>query len=365
MADEGYLIGYEDVNGNFVQIGQFNNAADDVTQPLVLRHTNSGETLELDGSSFRPSTQIGDANNRPDVFANTVDLNSLVGAGLDTKADLTQSGGVLVASQLPDLAITNIDVVADQSARLALDAEEGDVAIQTDISETFILSTNDPTVNSNWKKVQLDVLGAIDGQQITPSQTGTSTNPTTVESDTVTATNIEAGQIGDSSNRPDLFADTVDANQLTGVSTGGDRQGCRVFLSSNQNITQGNRAKIQFDNEVYDSDNNFDTSSHNWTCPEDGIYLVHLSVLFTGGNNADNRQTFIGTASTIQPSFEGEFVQRGSSDSGDKIHATTVNKYNSGETIAAYARNTDSNDELRAGNQTQDSFFEVAFLGGL
>jgi len=183
MPNEGYLIGYEDAQGNFVQIGQFNNAADDVTQPLVLRHTNSGETLELDGSSFRPSTQIGEPTNRPDVFANTVDLNSLVGA--DTKADLTQSGGVLVAGQLPDLAITNIDVVADQTARLALNAEEGDVAIQTDTSETFILSTNDPTVDSNWKKVQLDVLGAIDGQQITPSQT-TSTNPTTVVASSVT-----------------------------------------------------------------------------------------------------------------------------------------------------------------------------------
>ncbi|UXF50022.1 hypothetical protein 7865G3B6_46 [Haloquadratum phage sp.] len=214
MADEGYLIGYEDVNGNFVQIGQFNNAADDVTKPLVLRHTNSGETLELDGSSFRPSTQIGDTNNRPDVFANTVDLNSLVGAGLDTKADLTQSGGVLVASQLPDLAITNIDVVADQTARLALNAEEGDVAIQTDISETFILSTNDPTVNSNWKKVQLDVLGAIDGQTITPAQTGTSTNPTDVE-----AGNIEAGTIGSSGSRPDLFADEIDANKTAQITT--------------------------------------------------------------------------------------------------------------------------------------------------
>jgi len=106
--------------------------------------------------------------------------------GLDTKADLTQSGGVLAASQLPDLAITNIDVVADQSARLALNAEEGDVAIQTDINETFILSTDDPTVDSNWKQVQLDVLGAIDGQQITPAQTGTSSNPTTVVASSVT-----------------------------------------------------------------------------------------------------------------------------------------------------------------------------------
>ncbi|UXF50082.1 hypothetical protein 7865G3C2_15 [Haloquadratum phage sp.] len=186
MANEGYLIGFEDAQGNFVQIGQFNNVADDITQPIVLRHTNSGATLKLDGSSLRPSTQIGETTNRQNIFADTVDLNSLVGAGLDTKADLTQSGGVLVASQLPDLAITNIDVVADQTARLALDAEEGDVAIQTDISETFILSTNDPTVDSNWKKVQLDVLGAIDGQQITPAQTGTSTNPTTVVASSVT-----------------------------------------------------------------------------------------------------------------------------------------------------------------------------------
>jgi len=209
MANEGYLIGFEDAQGNFVQIGQFNNVADDITQPIVLRHTNSGATLKLDGSSLRPSTQIGETTNRQNVFADTVDLNTLVGAGLDTKADLTQSDGVLVASQLPDLgldtkadltqsdgvlvasqlpdlAITNIDVVADQTARLALDAEEGDVAVQTDISETFILSTNDPTVDSNWKKVQLDVLGAIDGQQITPAQTGTSTNPTTVVASSVT-----------------------------------------------------------------------------------------------------------------------------------------------------------------------------------
>ncbi|UXF50128.1 hypothetical protein 7865G3C4_14 [Haloquadratum phage sp.] len=186
MANEGYLIGFEDAQGNFVQIGQFNNVADDITQPIVLRHTNSGATLKLDGSSLRPSTQIGETTNRQNVFADTVDLNTLVGAGLDTKADLTQSDGVLVASQLPDLAITNIDVVADQTTRLALNAEEGDVAIQTDISETFILSTNDPTVDSNWKKVQLDVLGAIDGQQITPAQTGTSTNPTTVVASSVT-----------------------------------------------------------------------------------------------------------------------------------------------------------------------------------
>jgi len=334
MPNEGYLIGYEDVNGNFVQIGQFNNAADDVTKPLVLRHTNSGETLELDGSSFRPSTQIGDANNRPDVFANTVDLNTLVGA--DTKADLTQSGGVLVASQLPDLAITNIDVVADQTARLALNAEEGDVAIQTDISETFILSTNDPTVDSNWKKVQLDVLGAIDGQQITPAQTGTSTNPT------------------------DVVANSIDTNSLTGVN-----QGCRVFLSSDQSISSGNVSKIQFDSEVYDSGNNFDTTSHGWTCPKDGLYIVNLQVDFTGGVDGDDRRIQVGTNSIKTPSGEGLFKQKSNSQFFDELQASTVNKYTSGDTIAAYAVNQGSSDTLGSGDANLATFFEVAFLGSL
>jgi len=339
MPNEGYLIGYEDVNDNFVQIGQFNNAADDVTKPLVLRHTNSGETLELDGSSFRPSTQIGDTNNRPDVFANTVDLNSLVGA--DTKADLTQSGGVLVASQLPDLAITNIDVVADQTARLALNAEEGDVAIQTDISETFILSTNDPTVNSNWKKVQLDVLGAIDGQTITPAQTGTSAN------------------------RGDVFANTVDTNNLTGVQTGADRQGCRVFLSSDQSISQNTNEKILFDSEVYDSGNNFDTSSHNWTCPKDGLYAVNLQCSFIGGGTSQRRVVRIGTATNLTPNAVGATSRHNSSDTLDRISVTTINKYQAQDTIAGYVRNIDQSDTLESSDRSGATYLEVAFLGGL
>jgi len=341
MADDGYLIGYEDVNGNFVRIGQFNNAADDVTQPLVLRHTNSGETLELDGSSFRPSTQIGDTNNRPNVFADTVDLNTLVGAGLDTKADLTQSGGVLVSSQVPDSAITSVDVVADQAARLALNAEEGDVAIQTDISETFILSTNDPTVDSNWKKIQLDVLGAIDGQTIKPTQTGTS------------------------SNRTDVFAGTVDANSLTGVSTGTTSQGCRVYLSADQSISQGSTTKIQFDAVSYDSGNNFDFTNHKWDCPKNGLYVVNLQVDFSGGGSSNQRDVTIAAGFDSFTSNEGALARENASESGDKMSVTTVNKYASGDTIAGFAGNLDQSDTLASGDLNIRTFMEVAFIGSL
>jgi hypothetical protein len=58
MADDGYLIGFEDSNGNFVEVGRFNNTADDVTQPLEIKHQNSGERITLDSSGFGTSGDI-------------------------------------------------------------------------------------------------------------------------------------------------------------------------------------------------------------------------------------------------------------------------------------------------------------------
>jgi hypothetical protein len=52
MADDGYLIGFEDSNGNFVEVGRVNNTASDVTQPLEIKHANSGERITLDSSGF-------------------------------------------------------------------------------------------------------------------------------------------------------------------------------------------------------------------------------------------------------------------------------------------------------------------------
>jgi len=68
MVDDGYLIGYEDVNGNFVQIGQFNNVADDVTQPIEIVHTNSGDAIRL-GKSIELDTtgdlKVGEVKAQP------------------------------------------------------------------------------------------------------------------------------------------------------------------------------------------------------------------------------------------------------------------------------------------------------------
>jgi hypothetical protein len=240
---------------------------------------------------------------------------------------------------VPDLSITSVDVVADQTARLNLTAEEGDVAIQTDINETFVLSTNDPSVNSNWKKVQLDVVGAIDGQTITP------------------------GQVGTSSNRSNIFADSANINQLAG---GEKPRGCRVFLSSNQSISSA-QTKIQFDSAVYDSDSDFDISSgsHFYDVPRVGIYAVSFQAVFDSVTAGDRLTVIIGNNNSHTVSDKGAFISREANNSSDRIQATTITRYSGGDKIAFYAGNADSNDLLRGGNDNFNSFAEIAFIGSL
>lgn len=78
-----------------------------------------------------------------------------INLALPNKADL--SGGKVVTSQIPALAISETFVANSQAAMLALTAQTGDIAIRTDVHLNFILSgTGDPTVLSNW--VQLEVV---------------------------------------------------------------------------------------------------------------------------------------------------------------------------------------------------------------
>lgn len=63
------------------------------------------------------------------------------------------SDGKLDAGQLPALAITETFVVADEAAMLALIAEQGDVAVRTDLSESFILTADPASTLSNWQEL--------------------------------------------------------------------------------------------------------------------------------------------------------------------------------------------------------------------
>lgn len=59
--------------------------------------------------------------------------------------------GKLATSAIPSLALSETFVVASQAAMLALTAQTGDVAVRTDVSQTFILGgTGNPATLANW-----------------------------------------------------------------------------------------------------------------------------------------------------------------------------------------------------------------------
>jgi len=194
-------------------------------------------------------------------------------------------------------------------------------------------------------------------------------------SGTASAGTQQTGTIGTSGSPVDVEsedinnADTVTTKDLvvngTATGVGRDLQGCRVFLSADQSISAGNEPKIQFDVDVYDSNNNFDTTTHDFTCPETGVYAANLQVQYGGGSLDDSRSIHIGSGSNFAPDGDGAANERSDSDANDRMQVTTINKYSQGDTIAGYARNRDSNDIVRDGNNSTKTFIEVVFLGGL
>jgi hypothetical protein len=78
------------------------------------------------------------------------------------------ASGKLSDSVIPKIAITNTFVVASQTAMLALTtAQEGDVAVRTDLNKSFILKTNGYNTLANWQEL------------LTPTDSVTSVNGST------------------------------------------------------------------------------------------------------------------------------------------------------------------------------------------
>lgn len=64
------------------------------------------------------------------------------------------SGGLLEASVIPAVAITDTFTVDSESAMLALTAQKGDVAIRTDVSKTLILTADGASTLANWSELK-------------------------------------------------------------------------------------------------------------------------------------------------------------------------------------------------------------------
>ena len=89
--------------------------------------------------------------------------------------------GKLPTSQLPALAISNVYVVASEAAMLALPSDVGEIAIRTDVSKSFILTTSPASTLGNWAELLTppDAVLSVDGNTGAVSLSGTYVNRTT------------------------------------------------------------------------------------------------------------------------------------------------------------------------------------------
>lgn len=75
------------------------------------------------------------------------------------------AGGKLSEAVIPAIAITDTFVVDGQAAMLALGAQQGDVAVRTDVNKTFILKVAPATTLANWVELETptDAVTSVNG----------------------------------------------------------------------------------------------------------------------------------------------------------------------------------------------------------
>jgi hypothetical protein len=117
-------IGFESDTGKF-KIG------DGVNHWIDLEYFINAAAIETDIEGAISDTEKGAANGV---------------ATLDSNAKLT-------SSQLPDIAQVTVHAVANQAARLALSVQPGDIAIQSDNGQTYVLSASPASTNGNWTAI--------------------------------------------------------------------------------------------------------------------------------------------------------------------------------------------------------------------
>lgn len=125
------------------------------------RGTGSGAPQDLTVAQVKTALAINNVDNTSDAdkpistatataLASKVDT-SLIGAanGLAT----LDSDQKIPVSQLPSIAISDTFVVGSEAAMLALDAQTGDIAIRTDLNQTFILADMPASSLGNWEQL--------------------------------------------------------------------------------------------------------------------------------------------------------------------------------------------------------------------
>lgn len=195
------------------------------TNTLTLTDTQASFTHPVSGVAASTSTQfvtLGQLNTTVANYIPTADKGANNGvATLGTDGKIPQS-------QLPALAIVNTFVVASQAAMLALSqAEQGDIAVRTDINKSFILLNNVPGQLASWQEL------------LTPTapQTNLSLGAATATTRAINNSNGTGLTLPAVTTTAAGLMTTADKTKLNGVQAGATANQTDAYLLSRANHT--------------------------------------------------------------------------------------------------------------------------------
>lgn len=159
------------------QVGLGNVPNLDTTQAIADSHVHANETVldnttasfttadetKLDGIDTGATANDTDANLRSRAthtgtqsaatisdFSSAADARIAAAAGVSVAS---LSAGKIPTSQLPGLSLIDVNTVASEVAQLALTAQEGDVAIRTDLNKSYVHNGGTAGTMADWSEL--------------------------------------------------------------------------------------------------------------------------------------------------------------------------------------------------------------------
>ncbi len=221
------------------------------------------------------------------------------------------ANGLVPTNHLPPLAITDVHVVADQAARLALTAQEGDVAIQTDDSSSWIYD------GSAW--VAFGVSGAVVSVN---GQTGT--------------VSLDTDDVSEGSTNK-YFTDTLARTAAVVNSTSGTETNQAPSVAAMKSYVSANAGAVNSVNSVSPVAGNVTLTTDNLTEGSTNLYYTNTRfdnrlATKTTDNLSEGSTNLYYTSTRVNSAFDTRLATK----TTDNLTEGTTNKYFS-DTLARNA----------------------------
>ncbi|PLS80892.1 hypothetical protein CYG49_03980 [Candidatus Saccharibacteria bacterium] len=241
-AQEGDVAVRSDLKKTFIHNGGTAKTLADWTElatPTDVVTSVNGQTGAV--SLAKTDVGLGNVDNTSDA---NKPISSATQTALNAKLNTNEKGaaggvasldsdGKVPVAQLPALALTDISTVANQTEQLALAAQEGDVAVRSDLKKTFIHNGGTAKTMADWTELSTptDAVTSVNGQTgvvtLTTSHISEGTNLYYTEA-RVAANTTVAGKVDKTT--------TISAG--TGLTGGGDLTVNRTLSVTNDSTTQ-------------------------------------------------------------------------------------------------------------------------------